>query len=53
MNKRVFETVTNIGWVPKSILNGHERKVFILDFFGSEKFRGSGITGRLYVCMYA
>ena len=29
------------GWVPKPFLVGHEEKVFILDFFGSESLKGN------------
>jgi len=28
------------GWVPKSFLVGNENKLFILDFFGSERLKG-------------
>jgi hypothetical protein len=33
-----------IGWVPKHHLVGLDNKIFILDFFGSKKLRGSGLT---------
>jgi len=38
-----------IGWVPKSILRGHENKIFILDFFGSSSLKGSGIPGERFM----
>eukprot|EP01034_Spumella_vulgaris_P033764 gene33764-41654_t len=31
------------GWVPKRPLIGHEHKIFVLDFFGSEKLRGNSL----------
>mmetsp|Transcript_34049 Transcript_34049/g.49473 ORF Transcript_34049/g.49473 Transcript_34049/m.49473 type:complete len:259 (-) Transcript_34049:9-785(-) len=37
--------ILSIGWVPKAILRGHEKKIFILDFFGSPTLKGSGIPG--------
>jgi hypothetical protein len=32
------------GWVPKHALRGHDSKVYVLDFFGSKKLRGSGLA---------
>ena len=32
------------GWVPKKHLRGMDNKMFILDFFGSKKLRGSGLN---------
>lgn len=32
------------GWVPKDVIKGHDKKIYILDFFGSEKLRGSGLN---------
>lgn len=32
------------GWVPKDVIRGHDDKIYILDFFGSEKLRGSGLN---------
>eukprot|EP01041_Mallomonas_annulata_P001150 gene1150-2223_t len=31
------------GWIPKKCIRGQDNKIFILDFFGSEKLRGSGL----------
>ena len=31
------------GWVPKAGLLGHDDKVYILDFFGAPKLRGTGL----------
>lgn len=33
-----------VGWVPKPVIRGKDSKVFILDFFGSERLRGSGLN---------
>ena len=32
------------GWVPKASIRGQDAKIFILDFFGSPKLRGSGLN---------
>jgi hypothetical protein len=32
------------GWVPKAPLRGHDSKVFVLDFFGSPKLKGTGFN---------
>ena len=32
------------GWVPKEVIKGQDKKIYILDFFGSEKLRGSGLN---------
>ena len=32
------------GWVPKHPLIGMDKRIFILDFFGSQKLRGSGLS---------
>jgi len=32
------------GWVPKDVIKGRDDKIYILDFFGSEKLRGSGLN---------
>jgi len=32
------------GWVPKDVIKGQDKKIYILDFFGSEKLRGSGLN---------
>ena len=32
------------GWVPKAPLRGHDNKVFVLDFFGSPKLKGTGLN---------
>jgi hypothetical protein len=34
----------HIGWIPKPHLVGLDNKIFMLDFFGSKKLRGSGLT---------
>lgn len=40
----LFSIIFLLGWVPKSVIRGHDNKIFLLDFFGSEKLRGSGLT---------
>ena len=32
------------GWVPKDVIRGLDDRIYILDFFGSERLRGSGLT---------
>jgi hypothetical protein len=32
------------GWVPKKVIAGRDSKIYILDFFGSQKMRGSGLN---------
>ena len=32
------------GWIPKLCIRGMDSKIYILDFFGSEKLRGSGLV---------
>lgn len=33
-----------LGWVPKANIRGYDHKIFIMDFFGSPKLRGSGLN---------
>jgi hypothetical protein len=33
----------DIGWVPKHNIRGLDHKIYIMDFFGSQKLRGSGL----------
>jgi len=53
LNARLFDfiildpwTWAAQGWVPKASIRGLDEKIFILDFFGSEKLRGSGLNVR-------
>jgi CheY-like chemotaxis protein len=32
------------GWVPKRNIRGHERKIYILDFFGAQSMRGNSLN---------
>jgi alpha-1,3(6)-mannosylglycoprotein beta-1,6-N-acetyl-glucosaminyltransferase len=38
-----FFSLHSQGWVPKPNIKGHDDKIFILDFFGSKRLRGSGL----------
>jgi CheY-like chemotaxis protein len=32
------------GWVPKRNIRGHEKKIYILDFFGAQSMRGNSLN---------